>query len=828
MNLEIVFPSEITSDDRIIIINGIPDDVNGHFELYIDGELYDGYMYLYGNEDENEGDGSPCNRYYLYFDEYGTHTWEIRYVNDDYYNDTSRNGKFFIDWIEIPQTIYNGYSIEVSLDDKEGYIELKIDGEAYASEFLDEGYASIEIDGLSIATHTYEISYYNRNNVKNLTKSGSFNFDYDLWTDIDGEATYYLTKEFKLYVEVPEDATGTVTVTVNGKTYTAKPVDGSAYITIDNLELGENNVTTSYSGDAKYPSKEIREVINTAHGIVVGYIDEEEGIFDYVSILLPGDADGNLTIYEAVWIDGYYEGEDWISGYWEIADEDSWVMSVKLADGFAKISASEFTYGVYDLIARYVSSSEEADYEVDDVDFHFDITPEVNITERVVMGENATVSVVIENATGVLKLYRYAGEDEEDEPIFELFETIASDNGTFRKEISGLKLGEHDFYLEYEGDDMDNMFNSHTLYTISVEPKKAEIPEKFSSDGSGEISLELPEGSNGTVSVYEVVGYNQTTEEDILKPLIENAPYTSQNKTIAISGLDTGVHELRLVYSDDENGEFVKETTVSVPKPDAGSDVVIPNTISQDSFEISLPENATGYILATVDGEPQMVPITNGIAKIDLSKVADGTHTVNIRYPGDGNYTGFEKSANVTVKRPVEAKIAASDLSILYTASTKYSVTVYGTDGKAAANVKVTFLVNGKVYKTATTNVNGVASIAITQKPGTYKITAKALGKEITKTLKVKHILKLPKVKVKRSAKKLVIKVKVAKVNGKYPKGKVTLKFKNKKYTAKIKKGVAKFTIKKSVLKKLKKGKKVTYQATYKKDTVKKTVKVGK
>ena len=40
------------------------------------------------------------------------------------------------------------------------------------------------------------------------------------------------------------------------------------------------------------------------------------------------------------------------------------------------------------------------------------------------------------------------------------------------------------------------------------------------------------------------------------------------------------------------------------------------------------------------------------------------------------------------------------------------------------------------------------------------------------------------------------------------------------------KKGVAKFTINKNVLKKLKAGKKVTYQGIYLKDTVKYTVKV--
>ena len=58
---------------------------------------------------------------------------------------------------------------------------------------------------------------------------------------------------------------------------------------------------------------------------------------------------------------------------------------------------------------------------------------------------------------------------------------------------------------------------------------------------------------------------------------------------------------------------------------------------------------------------------------------------------------------------------------------------------------------------------------------------------------------------------------------------KITFKFNGKKYTSWTnKKGVAKVTIKKAVLKKLKVGKTVKYQATYKKDTVKKSAKVKK
>ena len=58
---------------------------------------------------------------------------------------------------------------------------------------------------------------------------------------------------------------------------------------------------------------------------------------------------------------------------------------------------------------------------------------------------------------------------------------------------------------------------------------------------------------------------------------------------------------------------------------------------------------------------------------------------------------------------------------------------------------------------------------------------------------------------------------------------KITFKFKGKKYVGKTNsKGVAKVTVKKSVLKKLKKGKKVTYTASYGKVTKKVTVKVKK
>jgi hypothetical protein len=141
----------------------------------------------------------------------------------------------------------------------------------------------------------------------------------------------------------------------------------------------------------------------------------------------------------------------------------------------------------------------------------------------------------------------------------------------------------------------------------------------------------------------------------------------------------------------------------------------------------------------------------------------------------------------------------------------------------------VTIKLNKATYKVKT-NGKGYAILNIpnTVKPGTYKLTATYAGQTIKNTVKVKQVLKLAKVKVKKSAKKLVIK---ATLKGKKPiKGKkLTFKFNGKTYTSKTNnKGIAKITINKSVLKKLKVGKKVKYQVTYLKDTVKQSVKVNK
>ena len=240
-----------------------------------------------------------------------------------------------------------------------------------------------------------------------------------------------------------------------------------------------------------------------------------------------------------------------------------------------------------------------------------------------------------------------------------------------------------------------------------------------------------------------------------------------------------------------------------------------------DEMDVELFDENVTY---KIDGKVYTGFIDNneGILTIDVSSLSIGNHTLILENP--------ETLEEVNVTLSVVSRFGGnSNVKMYYADGSAFKVRVYGDDGEpVGANENVVVKLNKKTYNVKT-NSKGYAILKIPKsvKPGSYKLTATYAGEVIKNTVKVKQNLKLSKVTVKKSAKKLVIKAVLK--NGKTPvkSKKITFKFNGKKYTAKTnKKGVAKITVKPSVLKKLKVGKKVTYKATYLKNTVKQSVKV--
>ena len=318
---------------------------------------------------------------------------------------------------------------------------------------------------------------------------------------------------------------------------------------------------------------------------------------------------------------------------------------------------------------------------------------------------------------------------------------------------------------------------------------------------------------------------------------------------ITFSALTMGLHNFNFNYQS--NGYDIDRNVQIFVYPDISIKDNI--TIGVDSIlTLKVPDDAFGTFSFSIcsenpDDEQFFTADYEGeTLSFSSARLNPGTYRILTFSIDDDEYgtTCFEESplsikgdefyASFNATYPANVAITSNDFTATYSSNAVYKVKVTA-NGKIAKGAAVTFKINGAKVKTARADSNGYASLTITNAPGTYKLTVQSLGRSATKKLTVRHLVTLKSVSVKKSAKKLVLTASLSKINGKYLKNrKVTFKFNGKKFTA-VKtdsKGVAKLTIKSSkypsVFKKLKVGKKVTYQATYLKDTVKKSVKVKK
>jgi hypothetical protein len=284
--------------------------------------------------------------------------------------------------------------------------------------------------------------------------------------------------------------------------------------------------------------------------------------------------------------------------------------------------------------------------------------------------------------------------------------------------------------------------------------------------------------------------------------------------------------DVELDYVGDKTGASYYSKDVYIEQPPVHINIT---QKSDSEFQINMETDATGRIVLSVDGKNYEKIISNGQTTVTVSKLSPGLQKVIVTYSGDRNYSTTTSYILLNIKD--NTKIIASNLAMMYNDGSKYSVKVYGNNGKAVGkNQVVTIKINKKTYKVKT-NKNGYAILKIPSifTPGKYKITATYKGQTIKNTLKVKQVLKSKKVTVKKTAKKFVLKATLKK-GKKVIKGKwVTFKFNGKKYKAKTNsKGIAQKVISKKIIKKLKKGKKYTYSAIFLKEIVNKKVTVKK
>ena len=192
----------------------------------------------------------------------GLYNFSATWAGNDNYNGTNISGGFKINKIDSTIAINvedikvgENATIIVNLDsDATGNVTITLDNQNYTVA-INEGQTIKVIGGLKAGTYDVFVKYIGDNNYNSAQNTTKFTVlkisDYNMDVTVP---------EFKegvnssVGVDLPKDAEGTVTVEIEGKKYTANIINGTAKVNIPGLGVGDYNISTTYSGDAKYVS----------------------------------------------------------------------------------------------------------------------------------------------------------------------------------------------------------------------------------------------------------------------------------------------------------------------------------------------------------------------------------------------------------------------------------------------------------------------------------------------------------------------------------------------------------------------------------------------
>ena len=598
-------------------------------------------------------------------------------------------------------------------------------------------------------------------------------------------------------VSISNDATGSIIITVDNNEYELQIIDGKATLTINNLETGTYTAYATYTGDMKYLPANASSTFTVSSKANKTFTDLKN-LIDAASpkdtIKLEDDytndgsitADG-ITISKAITIDG--------KGHTLDAKGSSRIFKINAENVTLKNIIFKNGHGNNGGAIQWMNTKGVA------ANCTFINCSAKNGGSVYWNGENGMINTsTFDHSTATSNggaIYWNANNGEIANSIFT--NSYAQNGGAvyvpenknveIKSSIFDSNIAEEESGAVYGGTVDDDCTFKNNTYTPLNTTTIVSINETAVYTGN-DISIT-------TIVLSQKGGFANTGTVEIYINSKLMATIPANTQYIHTTG-EIGTYQVLAKFIDDssyKNSSSTAEFTV-IP-------VDIPEEIETSTagiFTLEFPDDAEGTLTVFLDGTKYKVyDIIGGILKIDLSD-KKGKYNITFEYSGDDNYPAFKKDANITVE--TNPSITASNAKVIYSAGTTYKITVYKNKGITANGVNVVIKQNNKKLKPIKTNSKGIASFKVTQTPGTYKLKITSLGKTVTKTLTVKHIVTLKTATVKKSAKKLILQA--------------TLK------------GVAKVTIKKSVLKKLKIGKKITYQATYLKDTVKKTVKVKK
>ena len=677
----------------------------------------------------------------------------------------------------------NGFVIEATLTGVNsaplsGNVIVTVAGKEYTVKVTD-GKGIATGDKLAAGTYAFAAAWAGDDNYNIVTENGDFKVN-----KIDSSVAVNVNnikvgEELTITVNVPSDATGDVTVSVDGKEYKVAIENGKAVKTISGLKADDYTVTVKYAGDNNYnaavaaSSFTVSKVDSTMDVTVNDIVFGGDLIVDAV---LPGDATGEVVItvngvdYHVSIENGKatgtisglaagdypvtvkYVGDDKYTGV-EVAENVNVakaqpVLGVVIADvdygnGFV-IEATLTGVNNAPLSGNVIVTVAGKEYIVEVTDgkgiFTGDKLAAGTYGFAAAWAGNDNYNAVVENGDfKVNKIDSTVAVNADDIKVGEnvtvtvnvptdatgdviiivdgVDYTVAIENGKAVKTIADLKANDYTVTVKYSGDNNYNANQNTTEFTVSkISDYNMNITvPEFKEGVNSTINVVLPKDATGTVTV-EIGGKNYT------------ANVTDGVANVIIPGLGVGDYNITTTYSGDAKYDLMtkKGNITVIPNVDVNLDVDDVVMVYHDGTRLvaKLTDyqgkpivNATIYF--NINGvNYARTTDANGTASIALN-LESGAYPVIVAYNGSASYSKISKNITVTIN----PSIIADDLVKMYKNDTKFSAKFLGSDGKVLANTTVKFNINGVLY-TRTTNNDGVGSLAINLRPGEYVLTA--------------------------------------------------------------------------------------------------------
>ncbi len=324
-------------------------------------------------------------------------------------------------------------SVEITFpEDLTGNVAIKI-GDITKAEEIKDSSVKFTLEGLSAGNYTLTVSY--DGDKKYASREENITYTVNKYesktTIIVGEVV--VSENVLVTVKVNDDATGNITIIVNGKETNLNVNNGQATYTIENISRGDWIIEATYNGDDKYATSHDYNkfgVDKYTAGVTIVLEDIEYGQDAYLDLSIDEEATGNVTVMV-----------------------DNISITKTIVNGKVNFTLSNLTAGYKNVVVKYSGDNYYMEDTYSSTFYVEKIPTQVNISANDAKeGRNVIVNLAVPQ--GVEGTFTITIDDEEEYVI-----EIPSD-GKAVWSTSDLEVGEHSIHVTYSGNNYMTCKNS--------------------------------------------------------------------------------------------------------------------------------------------------------------------------------------------------------------------------------------------------------------------------------------------------------------------------------------------------------------------------------